>query len=213
MLYQTLLRIVSTLVAVFAVVLCTGCAAPLAAGSGSAGTSAARGGTGGAVSGSVRNPSIFDVTARSTKVAFLASAAFLSNNPSIASQVTTEQCRFKTPDPVFFVPDESKQIDWTFSGRLDDQPYFEAAEYRSILTLGLKSGPLQVNTWPVQLISLADMPHLFLEQRLDAVGRAELNPNDQRELVQEYLQQERRIQDVVLNLMNSYNQSQCPAAG
>jgi len=58
------------------------------------------------------------------------------------------------------------------------------------------------------------MPHLFLEQRLDAVGRAELNPADQRELAEEYMQQEHRIQNVVMALMNSYNnQSECQRRG
>ncbi len=188
------------------------CAAPLAgsAGSASAADEAAKHGAGGAVSGTVRNPSIFDVTARSTKIAFLSPAALLSDNPSIRSEIVREQCRFDTPDPVFFTPDESRQVSWAFAGRLDDQPYFQAAEYRSIFTLGLKSGPLQVNTWPLQLTSLADMPHLFLEQRLDAVGRAQLNSSDQRELVQEYLQQDHRIQHVVMYLIDSYNsQAQC----
>jgi hypothetical protein len=161
----------------------------------------------------VRNPSIFDITARSTKVAFLSPAALLSNNSAIQSEVVREQCRFDTPDPIFFVSDESKQVGWTFAGRIDNKPYFQAAEYRSLFTLGLKSGPLQVNTWPLQLTSLADMPHLFLEQRLDALGRAQLNPSDQRELVQEYMQQEHRIQYVVTYLMNSYNpQSECQPA-
>jgi hypothetical protein len=201
-------------VSITAFVLCSGCAAPLGASSGSsAAETAAAKGAGGTVSSIVGNPSIFDITARSTKIAFLSPAALLSNNSSIASQVVREQCRFDTPDPVFFVPDESKQLNWTFAGRLDKKPYFQAAEYRSLFTLGLMSGPLQVNTWPLQLTSLADMPHLFLEQRLDAVGRAQLNPMDRRELVEEYMQQEHRIQNVVMGLMNSYNQqTECHTA-
>jgi hypothetical protein len=210
LLNAALLRI---MISVAALALCTSCAAPWAASGGSSATqSAARGRASGAVSSSVRSPSIFDITARSTKIAFLSPAALLSNNSSIAGQIVREQCRFDTPDPVFFVPDKSKQIDWDFTGRLDNQPYFQAAEYRSIFTLGLKSGPVQVNIWPLQLTSLADMPHLFLEQRLDAVGRAELNPGDQRALVEEYIQQEHRIQNVVMALMNSYNrQTECQA--
>jgi hypothetical protein len=198
-----------------AVGLCAGCAGPLAASGGSASTinSAAEAGASGTVSDSVSNPSLFDITVRSIKVAYLSPAALLSDNPTIANEIVREQCRFETPDPMFFVPDESKQTNWAFVGRLDQKPYFEAAEYRSILTLGLKSGTLQVNTWPLQLSSLADMPHLFLEQRLYAVGKAELNPADQRELVQEYMRQERRINNVVLGLMNSYNyQSECQTA-
>jgi len=201
-------------VSLVAFTLCSGCAAPLAANSGSsAAESAAAKGAGGAVSNTVSSPSIFDITARSTKIAFLSPAALLSDNSDIASQIVREQCRFDTPDPVFFVPDQSKQLGWTFAGRLDGKPYFQAAEYRSIFTLGLKSGPLQVNTWPLQLTSLADMPDLFLEQRLAAVGSAELNPSDQRELLQEYMQQEHRIQHVVTPLMNSYShQSECQNA-
>jgi hypothetical protein len=188
-------------------------AAPLSAGgSASAADTAARGGTGGAVSGSVRNPSIFSVTARSTKIAFLSPAALLSNNSSVASAIAYEQCRFDTPDPLFLVPDEGKQINWTFTGRLDEKPYFQAAEYRSIFTLGMKSGPLQLNTWPLQLTSLADLPDMFLEQRLNAIGRAQLNPSDQRELVQEYMQQQRRIQNWVIALMNAYTPESCRTA-
>jgi hypothetical protein len=202
-------------ISIVAVALCSGCAAPLAAsgGSASATDAAARGGASGAISSSVSNPSIFDITARSTKIAFLSPAALLSNNSSISSEVVREQCRFDTPDPLFFVPDESKQVNWALAGRLDNQPYFQTAEYRSILTLGLKSGPLQVNTWPLQLSSLADMPHLFLEQRIEAVGRAQLNPGDQRELTEEYMRQEHHIQRAVMALMNSYNRSSCQAPG
>jgi hypothetical protein len=186
------LQAVAQTISIAVLALCSGCASLIASGGGSSGVSSHV--PGGAVSTAVSNPSIFDITARSTKIAFISPAAFLTSNSAIADEVVREQCRFKTPDPLFFVPDESKQINWTLVGRLGEDPYFQALEYRSIFTLGLKSGDVQLNTWPLQIASLADMPHLFLEHRLETLGEADLGPGNNRELTQEYFQQERRIE-------------------
>lgn len=219
------LQVAARIISIAVLALCSGCAALFASGGDGSGVSGHV--PSGAVSSAVSNPSIFDITTRSTKIAFLSPAAFLTSNSAIAAEVVREQCRFQTPDPLFFVPDESKQINWTLVGRLGDDPYFQALEYRSIFTLGLVSGDVQLNTWPLQLASLADMPHLFLEQRLDTLGETDLGPGDNRELTQEYLQRERgidreltqeylrqehRIENVVMGLMNSYNpETECKA--
>ena len=44
-----------------------------------------------------------------------------------------------------------------FAGCLDKHHDFNAVEYRSILTLGLVPGVVQLSSWPVQLATLSDM--------------------------------------------------------
>ena len=86
--------------------LCSGCAAPLL--SSAAGTSASAAESG-ATSGIVQNPSFFDYQARSTKLNFLSPAALLADNPSEYSIIIGAQCYFHTPDPIFLVPDQTRQ--------------------------------------------------------------------------------------------------------
>jgi hypothetical protein len=148
---------------------------------------------------------MFDFTTHSTEVAFISPAALLTEHSRIEDSVRHAQCYFKTPDPVFFVPDEDKQTNWTFAGRLDSDRYLEALEYRSLLTLGLLDGNIQLNTWPVELVSLADMPQTYLEHRLPLIAEAKLSPNDSQELVQGYLADSQRIQSVVSRLEATYN--------
>jgi hypothetical protein len=78
-------------------------------------------------------------------------------------------------------------------------------EYRSILTLGLTDGNSQLNTWPLELVSLADMPQVFLNERLGLPAQAKLSKDDQKELLQSYFQQSRQIQQVVTRLEAGYD--------
>ncbi|HTW87802.1 MAG TPA: hypothetical protein VMD75_07335 [Candidatus Binataceae bacterium] len=192
--------------AIAAVTMCCSCAAPLLGGASSTTAAGAAGtGTQAAASDFISNPSMFDYTTHSTKVAFLAPAALTAENPVTEAFVVKEQCYFKTADPLFFVPDESQQPNWDFAGRLDATNHFEALEYRSILTLGLTDGNSQLNSWPVELVALSDMPQVFLQQRLAPLTKAKLQSSDEHELAQEYIRQSMTIQRVVNRLETDYN--------
>jgi hypothetical protein len=126
----------------------------------------------------ISNHFAFDYTTDSTRVSFLSPAALTCGNPVTETFVMHEQCYFKTPDPLFFVPDELQQPTQDFAGRLDNTNHFEALEYRNALTLDLTGPKQQLNTWPVELVSFSDMPETFLQQRL-ALGPAKLCADDQ----------------------------------
>jgi hypothetical protein len=189
-------------ISVVAVGWCTGCFAPLL-GAASGATASTAGGS--VVSGVVANPSLLDVRARSTQIGFLSPAALLAENPSLEGYIISEQCYFRTPDPLFLVPDEDRQINWMFAGRLNQDHNFNAVEYRNILTLGLMQGAVQLSAWPVQLVALSDMPQVFLQDRLPLLPQAKMSSDDTRELEQTYLRQEQRIENVVARLEESYN--------
>ena len=131
-------------------------------------------------------------------------AALLTEHSRIEESIIHEQCYFKTPDPLFFVA-AGQQGTWSFAGRLDPDRHFRALEYRSILTLGLMDSNSQLNTWPLELVSLADMPQAFLAERLPTVAQAKLPSNDGEELVQNYLEQAQHIQGVVARLETRFN--------
>lgn len=156
----------------------------------------------------VSDSSALDYTAKSTEVAYLSPAALLTDHSGIEDSIRHEQCYFKTPDPMFFVPEEGSNPTWTLAGRLDKDRHFHSAEYRSFLTLGLVSGSEQTNSWPVELVSLADMPQVFLDHRLPALAQAKLPADDEHELDQEYLKQFQHIQNVVERLEQTFNPDQ-----
>ena len=196
-------RISHLLLAIAAPILSYGCAAPLLGG---ASTSAASNLAASAqATDLIANPSVMDYTADSTKIAFLAPAALTSGNRSTEASVVKEQCYFKTADPLFFVPDEAQQPTWDFVGRLDATNHFEALEYRSILTLGLTHGDVQLNSWPVELIALSDIPEVFLQQRLTLLAQAKLQPSDEHELAQQFIKQSQKLQEVVTGLESQFN--------
>lgn len=195
-------RIVSS---IGAVLLCCGCAA-LAAPALSSGSSASSTVTSNAVS----NPSSLDYISHSTRVAFLSPAALLVHNSWTEGYVIGEQCYFKTPDPIFFVPEED-QPTWDFTGRLDAAHHFEALEYKSILTLGLGSGNVQLNSWPVKLVSLADMPSAYLSDRMALLDKTKLPAAAQQELAQEFLRRSNEIAHVVNRLESDYSPTECPS--
>jgi len=198
-------QIARALLVTAAVCLCCGCAALLAS-SGSA-PSAATATESGAASGAISNPSMFDYTAGSTKVEFLSPAAFLPDNQWIEARVVHAQCYFKTPDPVFFAPNWNATR-WTYAGRLNKQG-FQSLEYKSVLTLGLGDDNVQLNTWPLQLVSLSDMPEAFLQQRLPLLAQAKLDAADQKEMAEDDFRKAQQIRDVVDRLQRQYDPERC----
>jgi hypothetical protein len=195
-------RVPNFLIAIALLLGTSGCAALATPGveSNAASSAASTAGT-----NAVSSPSMFDYATKSTEVAYMSPAALLTEHSGIEESVRHEQCYFKTPDPMFFVPEEAANPTWTLAGRLDSDRHFHSAEYRSILTLGLVEGSQQTSSWPVELVSLADMPQVFLDQRLPIIGQAKLPADDQHELDQEYLQQARHIQNVVGRLEETFD--------
>jgi len=190
--------------ALMAVSIGCGCAALAGTAATSTGTAVSS-----AASDVVTSPSALDFVGHSTKVAFLSPAALLAHNSWTEGYVIGEQCYFKTPDPLFFVPNES-QPTWDFAGRLDPSNHFEALEYKSLLTLGMGSGNVQLNSWPVRLVSLADMPSAYLSDRITLLNQTKLSAADQQELTQEYMQRSNDIAAVVQRLEADYSPSECP---
>ena len=153
----------------------------------------------------------FDYVTRSTKILFLAPAALTYGNLFTQSYVVKEQCYFKTADPLFFVPDHNGHPGWDFAGRLDDTNHFQALEYKSLLTLGLGGGKAQLNTWPVELVSLSDMPEVFIQERLTILEKTKLAAGEQHELVQDFLEQRQQVQRDVTILESRYDpRLECP---
>jgi hypothetical protein len=169
--------------------------------------SAAGSASGAAANDVVSNPSVLDITSSSTEVAYISPAALLTPQSGIENSIRHEQCYFKTPDPMFFVPDEGRKVNWTLAGKLDADRHFHTDEYRSLLTLGLVPGSEQVNSWPVELVSLADMPQVFLDQRLPILAQAKLPDLDAHQLAQQYVEQAQRIQQIVQHLEVSFDPS------
>ena len=113
---------------------------------------------------------------------------------------------FHTADPPFLVPDFSQK--WSFVGRMNQGPTIQALEYKTILTLGL-TGPQQLNSWPVSLVSLSDFPDDYLAQRLPAIGKTE--PDERNDILAQYVNNSRRIGEVADRLIQNYNpQVECP---
>jgi hypothetical protein len=155
------------------------------------------------------SPSIFSFVGKSdTKVGFMGPAALLSGSWQPQQQIISEQCRFGTADPMFFVPTEVAQKGWAFAGRLNSgENQFQVNEYRNVLTLGL-TGAQQLNTWPVSLVALSDFPRAYLEPRLAMVAGAKLDAADQKRLAQQYIANAARINEAVERLERTYDPRQ-----
>ena len=181
---------------------CAALAAPTVASSAASSAASTAG------SDAVSDPSMFDYSIRSTEVAYMSPAALLTDHSGIENSIRHEQCYFKTPDPMFFVPEEGTNPTWTLTGKLDPDRHFHSAEYRSVLTLGLGEGTEQLNTWPVELVSLADMAQVFLDQRLPTLAQAKLPETDEHVLDQQYMEQSQYIQGVVARLEQTFKPGQ-----
>jgi hypothetical protein len=202
MLSRVICRII---ISIGAITICCGCAALAAPSLSSAGSSASST----VASNVISNPSDFDYVGRSTRLTFLSPAALLAHNSWTEGEIIGEQCYFKTPDPLFLVPAEN-QSSWSFAGRLDSGNHFQALEYRSLLSLGLAGGNVQLNSWPVQLVSLADMPSLYLSERMALLNKAKLPADDLHKLAQDYIRRSTEIGNVVRRLENDYSPLECP---
>jgi hypothetical protein len=183
-------------------VIFSGCAALASLGGGSTSSGA----TDAAATVTAPGPSLFNFVGRSTKFVFVSPSALLAGSSRVEASLIQEQCMFHTADPPFLVPDFSQK--WSFVGRMNQGPTIQALEYKTILTLGL-TGPQQLNSWPVSLVSLSDFPDDYLAQRLPAIGKTE--PDERNDILAQYVNNSRRIGEVADRLIQNYNpQVECP---
>jgi hypothetical protein len=138
-------------------------------------------------------------------------AAFLNENRQLDGTVIFEQCSFHTPDPPFLVPeDTSAQKGWVFTGRLnsdDELREMQAMEYRSLFGLGWSKQ--QTSTWPLGVTTLSEMPNAYLEERLEMTASVKLEKPQQDSLAQDYINNSKKIEEVVNRLERTYNPEEC----
>jgi hypothetical protein len=136
---------------------------------------------------------------------FVSPSALLADSGDVEKSLVQEQCMFHSADPPFLVPTFNQK--WLFVGHMNQGPTIQALEYRSIFTLGL-SGPQQLNSWPVSLVSLSDFSDDYLAERLPVVGKAQ--PDVRSDVLAEYIANSKRIRYITDSIIRSYNpQVQC----
>jgi hypothetical protein len=192
-----------------------GCGALVGAfGGGAAGTSVLAT-TAGAATTSV--PSIVDQVEPSTRLAMLSPAALLDSNSSLDATIVDSQCRFRTADPPFLVPTIIANKSWTFTGRVNEgkSDYSvghdaQALEYRS--WFGFGTPKQQLNTWPVSMVTLSEMPREYLDDRLTMLSdhTVQVNKTQTDALTKDYINDAQRIQDRVEILVFAFSPDQCP---
>lgn len=185
-----------------------GCAAPLlGALTGSSNSSPAPAtATAGTVSVTIPPSSVFDEAEPSTKLALMSPAALLEESGQLDLAVVNEQCKFKSPDPPFLVPSEGAQKGWVFAGRLNDDGVLremQAMEYRSFFGWGWPKQ--QLNSWPLGMTTLSEMPEAYLDERLTVLASAKLEKSQQDSMAQQYIEDSKRIRDRVSRLEKTYD--------
>jgi hypothetical protein len=200
---------VRRLLPLFSIVILCGCAAPLLSaltGGSSASSSTTPVNAAASLSSNMTPPSMFDQVEESTRVALVNPTAFLNETGRLDLAVIHAQCKFHTPDPPFLVPSEIAQKGWVFNGRLNDSGHFremQALEYRSFFGLGWPKQ--QINTWPVSMTTLSELPNWYLDQRMTMLAGAKLEKKEQDTLTRKYVSNSQKIEEAVARLMKTYN--------
>jgi hypothetical protein len=213
-------RLLKFLLPIFSLFVLAGCAALGAllpgSSSSSASTSAAAPASGAAVA-SV--PSIVDEVESSTRLAVFSPSALLDSNPWLDATIVDSQCRFHTADPPFLVPTTAANKTWNFNGRINEGKTTDgtvgdaqALEYRSWFGFGWPKQ--QLNTWPVSMATLSEMPKEYLDDRLTMLSdhTYQVNKVATDALTKEYIADSHKIQDRVSILVSSFDMNKCPTA-
>jgi hypothetical protein len=163
-------------------------------------------------------PSILDQVEPSTRLAVFSPAALLDGNASLERSILASQCRFRSADPPFLVPKPNANSMWAFYGRIEeaesrsDEPASngEALEYRS--WFGLGSPKQQLNTWPVVMVSLSQMPEQYLEDRITMLSdhQQQFDKAQAGALTYHYIENSQNIRARVQILVSSFDPSKCP---
>jgi hypothetical protein len=165
-------------------------------------------------------PSVIDEIETSTKFAMFSPAALLETSPSLDATIVDSQCRFRTADPPFLTPTTAANKWWTFNGRINegkpDGSFLgdaQALEYRSWFGFGWPKQ--QLNTWPVSMTTLSEMPKEYLDDRLTMLSdhNYQVNKAQTDALTSDYIDDSRKIQQRVGILITSFNIQECPIAG
>lgn len=153
----------------------------------------------------------------STKLAMFSPAALLVASPSLDATIVDSQCRFRTADPPFLVPTTTANKWWTFNGRINegkpDGSYTgdaQALEYRSWFGFGWPKQ--QLNTWPVSMATLSEMPKEYLDDRLSMLSDHpyQVNKAQTDALTREYIDDSRKIEERVSIMITSFDLKECP---
>jgi hypothetical protein len=212
-------RVLKILLPVLSLFVLGGCAAlgALVPGSSGSSTTSAAAPAAGAATASV--PSIIDEVETSTKLAMFSPAALIDSNAWLDATIVDSQCRFHTADPPFLVPTTTANKNWTFNGRINegkrsegDVGDAEALEYRSWFGFGWPKQ--QLNTWPVSMATLSEMPKEYLDDRLTMLSDHTFQVNKAQTdlLTKDYIEDSHKIQDRVSILVSSFDLSKCPPA-
>jgi hypothetical protein len=171
---------------------------------------------GGAATASV--PSFMDELEPSTRLAIFSPAALLDGNIALERTVLASQCRFRTADPPILVPTANANKTWAFNGRIEeaksksDEPALdaEALEYRS--WFGLGSPKQQLNTWPLAMVTLSEMPEQYLEDRIAMLSdhQQQMDKAQMIALTHHYIENSQNLQARVQLLVGSFDPSKCP---
>lgn len=162
-------------------------------------------------------PSIVDEIEVSTSFAVFSPDALLDGNGALDATVVNSQCRFRTADPPFLVPTAVANKTWVFTGRLNeghkDDTYVgdaQALEYKSWFGFGWPKE--QLNSWPLSMVTLSQMPQAYLHDRLPMLSDPILKDNKTQsdQLLKEYIENSQQIQTRVEILVSSYDPGKCP---
>ena len=196
----------------------SGCAAlgGLFSSGGSSGSSAATAAAPAAGAATESVPSIIDEVEPSTRLAMFSPSALLDGSASMDRIIVDSQCRFRSADPPFLVPTSVANKNWTFTGRIEKanakQPGedAQALEYRS--WFGFGSGKQQLNSWPVSMVTLSEMPKAYLDDRLTMLSdhTYQVNKAQTDALTTGYINDSQKIQDRVQILVSSFDPAKCP---
>jgi hypothetical protein len=205
------------LLTISSILVLSGCAAlgALIPGGSSSSASTTAAPAAGAATASV--PSIIDEMETSTKLAMFSPAALLVSSPSLDATIVDSQCRFRTADPPFLVPTTTANKWWTFNGRINEgkanDSYIgdaQALEYRSWFGFGWPKQ--QLNTWPVSMATLSEMPKEYLDDRLTMLSDHpyQVDKAETDGLTKEYIDDSRKIEERVSILITSFDMKECP---
>jgi hypothetical protein len=213
-------RILKILLPLMSLFILGGCAAlaGLFSGGGSTASAASTAApAAGAATSSV--PSMFDEVETSTRLAVFSPAALLDQSPWLDATIVDSQCRFHTPDPPFLVPTTVANKFWTFNGRFSAGKSSagtigdaEALEYRSWFGFGW--GKQQLNSWPVSMASLSEMPKEYLDDRITMLSdhSYQVDKAETDALTREYIADSHKIQERVSILVSSFDLTKCPTS-
>lgn len=203
-------KILKCLIPVFSLFTLAGCAAlaallPGGAGGGNSGSASA--GSGGAAA-TIPPASIFDEVELSSQFQVVAPSALLDETGWLDQQIVAEQCKYATPDPPFFVPTADAQKGWSFIGRLNEKQdgetqEMQALEYRSFWGFGWPKQ--QLNSWPVSVVTLSQMPREYLAERMEMINNSKLSQDQIDELGRQYIANAGEIDGRVRRLERTYN--------